>query len=454
MRLPGRYHPVFPPGSARMTFARRTHLPLAMALLFGCGAHAHAQDTDAARALQQLQPKIVEWRRDLHQHPELGTHEVRTARLVADQLRALGLEPRVGIASTGVTAILKGGKPGPRIAIRADMDALPVTEQTGLPFASKVVGEYRGQQVGVMHACGHDAHVAMLLGVASALVAVKDQLPGEVMFVFQPAEEGPPEAGQPFGAALMLEQGIFSGFKPQAVFGLHVWAGLPVGKVGIRSGPVMASADEWTLIVRGRQTHGSRPWDGVDPITIGAQILLGTQSIIARQVNIAATPVVLTAGQFQSGVRFNIIPDEAKLVGTLRTFDPAVREDVIARFRRTAEDFAHAGGGSAELQVVNNAPATINDAALAQRGRASLARALGADNVLEMPLVTVAEDFSQYATVAPTLFFFVGSTAPGIDPAKAPINHSPQFLLDEQSLQVGSRAMLQVALDYLGRDTP
>lgn len=418
-------------------------------LMLGSVMSAHAQDATATDALQRLQPKIVEWRRDIHQHPELGNHEVRTAKLVADQLRALGLEPRTGIATTGVIAILKGGKPGPRIAIRADMDALPVTEQTGLAFASKVSGDYRGQPVGVMHACGHDAHVAILLGVASALVAIKDELPGEVMFVFQPSEEGPPVAGEDFGASLMLKQGIFKDFKPDAVFGLHVWAGLAVGKIGYRSGPVMASADEWTLTVRGKQTHGSRPWDGVDPITIGAQILLGTQSIIARQVNIAATPVVLTAGQFQSGVRFNIIPDEAKLVGTLRTFDPRVREDVIARFRRTAEDFAHAGGGSAELQVANNAPATINDPTLAQRLRPSLETAIGADNVTEMPLTTVAEDFSQYARQVPGFFFFVGSTAAGIDPATAPINHSPQFVLDEQSLQVGSRAMLQVALDYL-----
>ena len=329
------------------------------------------------------------------------------------------------------------------------MDALPVTEQTGLPFASKVTSDYRGQPVGVMHACGHDAHVAMLLGVASALVAAQEELPGEVMFVFQPSEEGPPNAGEEFGAALMLKQGIFDHFKPQAVFGLHVWAGLPVGQVGTRSGALMASADEWTLTVRGKQTHGSRPWDGVDPITLGAQILLGTQSIIARQVNIAATPVVLTAGVFHSGVRFNIIPDEAKLVGTLRTFDPLVREDVIARFRRTAEDFAHAGGGSAELQVVNNAPATINDPALAQRMRASLETAAGAGNVVEMPLVTVAEDFSQYTRDVPGFFFFVGSTAADTDPATAPINHSPQFLLDEKSLQVGSQAMLQLALDFL-----
>ena len=429
---------------------RRFLLPIAVSVVLSTAtAPANVFAADAAATLEALQPEIAEWRRDIHEHPELGNHEVRTAKLVADQLRALGLEPKTGIASTGVIAILKGGKPGPRIAIRADMDALPVTEQTGLPFASKVTGDYRGQPVGVMHACGHDAHVAMLLGVASALVAIKDELPGEVMFVFQPAEEGPPVAGEDFGASLMLKQGIFKDFKPDAMFGLHVWAGLPVGKVGTRSGALMASADEWTLTVRGKQTHGSRPWDGVDPIMIGAQILLGTQSIIARQIDIAATPVVLTAGQFQSGVRFNIIPDEAKLVGTLRTFDPLVREDVIARFRRTAEDFAHAGGGSAELQVVNNAPATINDPALAQRMRPALETAVGADNVTEMPLVTVAEDFSQYTQRVPGFFFFVGSTAPGIDPATAPINHSPQFLLDEQSLQIGSRAMLQVALDYL-----
>jgi amidohydrolase len=429
---------------------RRFLLPISVAAVLSTAiAPANVLAADGAATLKALQPKIVEWRRDLHEHPELGNHEVRTAKLVADQLRALGLEPKTGIASTGVVAILKGGKPGPRIAIRADMDALPVTEQTGLAFASKVTGDYRGQPVGVMHACGHDAHVAILLGVVSALVAMKDELPGEVMFVFQPAEEGPPNAGEDFGASLMLKQGIFEQFKPDAVFGLHVWAGLPVGKVGFRSGSVMASADEWTLTVRGKQTHGSRPWDGVDPITIGAQILLGTQSIIARQVNIAATPVVLTAGQFQSGVRFNIIPDEAKLVGTLRTFDPVVREDVINRFRRTAEDFAHAGGGSAKLQVVNNAPATINDPALAQRMRPSLETAVGADNVVEMPLVTVAEDFSQYTQHVPGFFFFVGSTAAGVDPATAPINHSPQFLLDEQSLQVGSSAMLQVALDFL-----
>lgn len=420
---------------------------LALAALFA--TPGHTAESPAFVALEQAQPKLVQWRRDIHQHPELGEQETRTAKLVADHLRALGLTVRTGVGKTGVVAVLKGAKPGPRIALRADMDALPVTEQTGLPFASKVKAEYRGQPVGVMHACGHDAHVAILMGVAQALVAAKDDLPGEVMFVFQPAEEGPPVAGDVFGAALMLKEGVFKDFTPDAVFGLHVWAGLPVGSVGYRSGPLMAAADEWSLTVRGKQTHGSRPWDGVDPITLGAQILLGTQSMIARQINIATSPVVLTAGQFQAGVRFNIIPDEAKLVGTLRTFDPAVREDVIARFRRIATDYAHASEGTAELQVVNNAPATINQPALTQRVRPSLEKAVGAANVVEMPLVTVAEDFSQFANTVPGFYFFVGSTSKGIDPATAPINHSPQFLLDEQTLETGSKAMLQVALDYL-----
>lgn len=423
-------------------------LAAVLAALIAPSVHAQAP-IDPASAANAVQPRVLAWRRDLHQHPELGNHEVRTAKVVADQLRKLGLEPRTGIAHTGVVAVLKGGKPGPRIALRADMDALPVTEQTGLPFASKVKTTYRGQDVGVMHACGHDAHVAILLGVATALAAQKDSLPGQVMFVFQPSEEGPPNPGESFGAKLMLDEGIFRDFKPDAVFGLHVWAGLPVGQVGVRSGPMLAAADEWTLTVRGRQTHGSRPWDGVDPITVAAQILLGTQSLIARQVNIAATPAVLTAGQFNAGVRFNIIPDEARMVGTLRTFDTAQREDIIARFRRTAEDFAHASGATATLDVAGNAPATVNDPSLTSRVRPSLQRAVGEGNVVEMPMVTVAEDFAQFANTVPGVYFFVGSTSPGTDPAKAPINHSPQFLLDEASLEVGTRAMLQVAVDFL-----
>ena len=398
----------------------------------------------------ELLDQVVEWRRDLHAHPELGNHETRTAQVIAAHLRRLGLTPKTGIAHTGVTARLKGGKPGPRIALRADMDALPVVEQTGLPFASTVRSEYRGQPVGVMHACGHDMHVSILMGVAEALVARRDELPGEVLFVFQPAEEGPPVAGEAAGAELMLEQGIFADFKPDAVLGLHVWAGLHVGQIGVRSGGMMASADEWTLTVKGKQTHGSQPWAGVDPITVGAQILLGAQSIIARQVDITRSPVVLTAGQFQAGVRFNIIPDEAILVGTLRTFDPALREDVIARFRSTAEHFAGASGASASLEVVNNAPALINDAVLYRQLLPSLERAVGTGSVVEVPPVTAAEDFSRFADASRGLFFFVGSTAADKDPATMPMNHSPFYAPDEGALEVGLRAMLQATLDFLG----
>lgn len=396
-----------------------------------------------------LQARVVQWRRDLHQHPELGNQETRTARQVADHLRALGLTPRTGIGPTGVSAVLTGARPGPRIVLRADMDALPVTEQTGLPFASTATATYRGQEVGVMHACGHDMHVAILMGVAEALVGMRETLPGEVMFVFQPAEEGPPTPGERFGAQRMLDEGVFADFTPDAVFGLHVWAGLHTGQVGFRAGPSLASADEWSLTVTGRQTHGSRPWDGVDPITVAAQILLASQSMIARQVNIVNTPVVLTAGQFNAGVRFNIIPDQAQLVGTLRTYDPQVREDVIARLDRIAQAHAQAADAQATLQVHNNAPATINDPALARRVLPALQRAVGPDNVVEMPLVTVAEDFAQFANVAPGAYFFVGTTPAGQDPAGMPINHSPHYAPDEAALAVGMQALLQVALDTL-----
>ena len=421
--------------------------PLAflLPLLFATAASA-----DTAVSIDPvLQAQVIEWRRDLHQHPELGNHEVRTAQIVAEHLRALGLTPKTGIAHTGVTAVLKGGKPGPRIALRADMDALPVTEQTDLAFASTVKSEYRGQPVGVMHACGHDMHVAILMGVAQALAARKDELAGEVMFVFQPAEEGPPLPGESAGARLMLEQGVFDDFTPDAVMGLHVWSRLHVGQLGVRSGPFMASADEWMLKIRGQQTHGSQPWAGVDPITVAAQVLLGAQSIIARQIDITAHPVVLTAGQIQSGTRFNIIPDEATMVGTLRTFDMDVREDVIRRFRSTAEHFAAASGASAELSVDMNAPVTRNDPALTQRLRPSLEKVAGAGNVVEVPRYTIAEDFSQFANVAPGLYFFVGTTPPGQALESAPMNHSPLYAPDERALELGLRAMLQAALDFL-----
>ena len=419
---------------------------LALALAPACVLAQSPTPDAAARALQ---PKLVEWRRDLHRHPELGNQETRTARVVAEHLRALGLEPRTGIGPTGVVAVLKGGRPGPRIALRADMDALPVTEATGLPFASTVKSEYRGQPVGVMHACGHDMHVAILMGVAEALAGMREQLAGEVMFVFQPAEEGPPVAGEVAGARRMLDEGIWKEFRPDAVLGLHVWSRLHAGQLGVRAGPFMASADEWTLKIRGRQTHGSQPWAGVDPLTVAAQVLLGAQSIIARQVDITAHPVVLTAGQIQGGTRFNIIPDEATMVGTLRTFDPQEREDVIARLRSTAEHFAAASGATATLEVAGNAPATSNDPELLQRLRPALERAAGAGNLVEVPRYTIAEDFSVFANEVPGLYFFVGTTPAGQDLATAPMNHSPHYAPDESALDLGVRAMLQATLAFL-----
>lgn len=406
----------------------------------------------AAGAPEQLartvDAQVLEWRRDIHQNPELGNREVRTAALVSEHLRSLGMEVRTGIAHTGVTGLLRGGMPGPRIALRADMDALPVTERVDLPFASKVTAEYAGQSTGVMHACGHDAHVAILMGVAQALSSIREQLAGDVLFIFQPAEEGPPP-GENGGASMMLEEGIFEPVAPVAVYGLHVWASLPVGTIGYRSGPMMASADRWVLTVQGRQTHGSRPWAGVDPISIAAQALSASHAIIARQIDITTSPVVLTAGRIQGGIRFNIIPDSVEMEGTLRTFDMDVRQDVITRFGRTSAAIAEAAGGSAELVVENSAPVTANDPALTLRSVPVLEGAFGPDALREVALMTVAEDFSEYALRTPGFFFFVGSTPRDQDPASAPNNHSPEFFLDEESLQVGTRALLALALERL-----
>ncbi len=418
-------------------------------LLLAAALNAAPVDADLTAALAALEPKVVAWRRDIHQHPELGAQEVRTAGIVAAHLRELGFEVRTGIAATGVSGVLKGGKPGPKIALRADMDALPVTEETGLPFASKVTTEYRGQPVGVMHACGHDAHTAIVMGVAELLAARREQLAGEVMVIFQPAEEGPPEPGAPFGARWMLDQGLFADWKPEAVYGLHVWASLPAGMVGYRSGPTMAAADEWVLTLKGAQTHGSRPWDGIDPLTVAAQVQLAMQSIVARQVDIVRSPVVLTTGAIQGGVRYNIIPEQVTMTGTLRSFDEEVRADVVRRIERTAASIAQASGASAEFAINVTAPLTRNQAALAERSGTVLRTAIGESQVKEMPLLTVAEDFSQYAEAAPTFIYFVGATAPGTPPREAAPNHSPRFLLDEEALKVGVRTLAALAIDRL-----
>lgn len=428
---------------------RRLCTALLAALAAVTAGPAAAADTAAAAAAVNAQ--VLKWRRDFHQHPELGNREKRTAGIIAAELKKLGYEVRTGVAHTGVIGRLKGGKPGPRLAIRADIDALPVTEEVDLPFASKVRSTYAGQEVGVMHACGHDAHTAIALGVATALAGIKNELAGEVMFIFQPAEEGSPP-GEEGGAKLMLKEGLFRDWKPDAVLGLHVFYTLHAGQVGLREGPLLAGSDRFKIRVFGAQTHGAQPWRGVDPIVTAAAIVQQAQTIVSRQLDISKLPAVLTFGMFNGGVRYNIIPEKVELEGTIRTFDAAMREDLFQRLRRTAEGVASAQGARVELEVpmpeVHN-PVTRNDAALTKRLRPSLERAVGADNVVEVPPNMVAEDFSYFADEVPGLYFFVGVVPPGQDLAKAAPNHSPRFFLDEQSLDVGTRAMLQVAVDFL-----
>ena len=400
----------------------------------------------------EIDAKVLAWRRDIHQFPELGNREFRTSKLVAEHLKKLGMTVKTGMAHTGVVAILKGDKPGPRIAIRADMDALPVTERNALPFASKQTTEFRGEKVGVMHACGHDSHTAMLMGVAEAMVAMKKDLKGEVMFIFQPAEEGPPD-GETGGASAMLAEGLFKDFKPEAIFGLHVWSALNAGQVGYRSGPAMAASDRFRIVVKGRQTHGSRPWGGVDPIVAAANIVSTAQSIVSRRMDISRLPVVVSFGAIKGGIRYNIIPDEVELIGTIRTFDEGMRQKVFAELKSIAEHVAAAHGATVvnEVPDAKGNPAMVNNPDLTARSVPSLIKAAGADNVVNMSLVMGAEDFSYYANEVPGFFFFVGATPPGQDASTAPSNHSPEFFLDEAALKVGTRSLLQVALDYLNK---
>jgi len=407
----------------------------------------------SAQLVQDVLPQITAWRRDLHQHPELSNREVRTSKIVAEELQRLGYEVRIGIAHTGVVGILKGGKPGPKLAIRADMDALPVTEQVDLPFASKTMGEYLGKTVGVMHACGHDAHTAMTLGLANILAKLRPDLPGEVMLIFQPAEEGAPP-GEEGGAPLMVKDGVFRDFKPDAVFGMHVVSSLAVGTVGVRAGGAMASSDTFRIVVHGRQSHGAMPWLSIDPIVTAAEIVTSAQTIVSRQLDINKDPAVVTFGIFNGGQRFNIVPETAELQGTVRAFDEGMRKQALASLRNIAEHVAAANGATvdAEIPTAVSNPVNYNDPALTARVRASLETAFGKDHVIESPRWTASEDFPQLAlsVPAPSVYFFVGATPKGTDPATAPTNHSPKFFLDESALDIGTRAMLQAGLDYLG----
>ncbi len=408
---------------------------------------ANPLTTDVDRVAQETMPLVVAWRRDFHQHPELGNREVRTSRVIAEELKKLGYEVKTGVAKTGVVATLRGGKPGPVVALRADMDALPVTEEVDLPFKSTEKAEWNGQQVGVMHACGHDNHMAMLLGAATVFAKLRNQVPGTIKLIFQPAEEGPPP-GEVGGAEQMIKENVLDNPKVDAVFGLHVFPG-PAGSVSYRPGPLMASNDSFTIKIRGKQTHGAVPWGGVDPIVIGAQIVGALQTIISRNVNITEAPAVVTVATFHSGVRSNIVPDEAELGGTIRSFSEDTRKDIRRRMELIARNIAEAAGGTAEVTVTPGYPVTVNDPKLTERMIPTLTRVAGPANVRVAPLTGTAEDFSYFEQQVPGMFFFLGVTPRDQDWTKAAQNHSPLFFADESALPVGVRALTNLALDYL-----
>jgi len=401
--------------------------------------------TERSKAIEQ---KVIDWRRDIHQHPELGNQEKRTAALVAAHLKKLGFDVREGVAVTGVVATLKGGKPGPVVALRADMDALPVKEQVDLPFASKAKAMWDGKEVDVMHACGHDGHVAILMGVAEVLASMKDQMPGTIKLLFQPAEEKLPN-GEIGGSRRMLTEGAFNAPKPEVVFGLHLMSVGNTGMIGYKPGPILAGSDAFKVDVKGRQTHGSQPWGGIDPIVIGSQIVMGFQTIESRQVNVTKEPSVLTVGTFNAGTRYNIIPDEVKMSGTLRTYDEDMRKFIMKRMEETASLTAQAGGGTAHVHFEADGYApTVNDAALTEKMAPSLQRIPGGKAEL-VQKSTGGEDFSFFAQAVPGLFVLIGSTPPGKDAAKAEPNHSPRFFVDEASLLIGVRTLSHLTVDYM-----
>jgi amidohydrolase len=404
---------------------------------------------DAERLSAELNPQVVAWRRDFHKNPELGNRETRTAKVIADELRKLGFTVTTAVATTGVVGVLKGGLPGPVVALRSDMDALPVTEQGDLPFKSTAKTQWNGQEVGVMHACGHDNHMAILLGTATALARMKDRLPGTVKVIFQPAEEGPPP-GETGDAEQMVKENVLDNPKVDAVFGLHVFP-YPAGTIVYRSGPLMASAESFLIRIKGRQTHGAVPWGGIDPIVIGSQVVMGLQTIISRTVNITEAPAVVTVGRFTGGNRSNIVPEMVELEGTIRTFDEGVRKDIHGRIRAIATHYAEAAGATATVEIGfgANYPVTINNPALTERMLPTLRRAVGAENVRIGPLTGTAEDFSFFQQQVPGLFVFLGVTPRDQDHTKVPQNHSPLFFADESALPVGVKVMTNLALDYL-----
>jgi amidohydrolase len=428
-------------------------LAAALALALFAAPATAAQLDQLAQEIDRLagtvEQDVIACRRHLHEHPELSNREVETGKYVAAQLQKLGIEVQTGVAHTGVVGVLRGGKPGPVVALRADMDALPVTEEVDVPFASKVRTTFDGKEVGVMHACGHDAHTAILIGVAQVLTKLRADLPGTVKFIFQPAEEGPP-AGEEGGARLMVKEGVLQQEpKPVAIFGLHVTPNFEVGQIGWKSGGMLAGADGVRIVVHGRQTHAAYPWRGIDPIVVAAQIVLGIQTIASRQIDITNAPALLTIGKIDGGVRENIIPDDVRMLGTFRYLDPEMRKDVHERVKRTAESIAASAGATAEVVLEERVALTFNDPALTARMLPSLRRTAGEKNVLEAKPSLGGEDFSYYQQAIPGTFIWLGIRTPGGDPEVFAQNHSPRFRIDESGLKLGVRALARLAVDYM-----
>ena len=417
----------------------------------GTQAQTSSLSEQALGRAAAVEQKLIAWRRDIHQHPEMGDQEKRTAKLVADHLRRLDMEVRTGVGRTGVVGILKGGKPGRTVALRADMDALPVKEPQTLPFASKAKGTYHGKEVDVMHACGHDAHTAMLMATAEVLAGMRANLPGTVVFIFQPAEEGSsvyrPSEGKSSGAKLMLEEGLFDRLKPDAVFGLHVMPG-PSGQISWRSGATTAASDTLQITVTGKQGHGGMPWYTIDPIVTAAQVINGLQTVVSRRANLTQSPAVVTIGQISGGSGPNIVPEEVSMSGTIRTYDEQVRTQVLRDVKTSAENAAESMDATADVVLVPSYPTTVNDERLATQMAPVLERAADG-KVATAPLPGASEDFSFFAQQAPGLYVFLGITPKGQDPATAAPNHNPNFYVDESALIIGTRAMASMAVAFL-----
>lgn len=429
---------------------KKLYLLILCAFSIPTSAQVRVLETLVGKKTDSLQSQIVAWRRDFHEHPELGNHEFRTAAIIAKHLQSLGLEVKTGVATTGVVGILRGAKPGPVVALRADMDALPVTERTQVPFASKVTTIYSDKETGVMHACGHDSHMAILMAVAEILSSMKSDLHGTVKFIFQPAEEGVP-AGEAGGAQQMVKEGVLENPKVDVIFGLHINSQTEVGKITYRPGGTMAGDNDMQIIIKGKSAHGAYPWSSVDPIVVSAQIINSLQTIVSRNVNLTENPAVVTIAAIHGGNRSNIIPESVEMLGTLRSFNHSDEQLLIARVKQIVTKTAEAAGAVAEVKIPYSThyPVTFNDPGLTAKMLPSLQRTAGPGNVILRPPVTGAEDFSFYEEKVPGIFFFLGGMQKGADPITTPSHHTPDFYIDESGFALGVKALCNLAIDYM-----